>query len=95
MEAGTNPSNRENLVKQSSKMAATQDVDFADTWLRGQSKEVESDMLSDHFGVVTDHQKHQKMNTSGSDSANKYIPIFVSKGEKLHEAISPTSQPMN
>ena len=61
----------------------------------GQSNKGASDPLSDAFTIVTDHHKHQKTNTSGSASANKYIPISTSEGDKLHEASSPTSQPMN
>ena len=95
MEAGTIPPKWENLVKQSSKMATAQDVDLADTWLRGKSNKGVSDPLSDPFAIVTDHHKCQNTNTSGSASANKDIPISVSEGEKLHEASSPTSQPMN
>ena len=44
---------------------------------------------------MTDHHKLQKTNTSGSDSANKDIPISVSEGDKLNESRLPTSQPMN
>ena len=35
------------------------------------------------------------MNTSGPASTNKCIPISDYEGDKSHEAISPTSQPMN
>ena len=76
-------------------MATAQDVDLEDTWLSKKSNEGRSDPLSDPFAIVTDHHKHQKTNTSGSDSANKDIPIYVSEGVKLHEASLPTSQPMN
>ena len=76
-------------------MATDQDVDLADTWLQGQSKEGLSDPLSDPFAILTDHHKRQKMNTSGYSSDNKDIPISVSEGDKLHEVRSPTSQPMN
>ena len=49
MEAGTIPTNWENLVKNSSKMATAQDVNLADTCMRGQSNEGLSDPLSDPF----------------------------------------------
>ena len=83
------------LSKHSSKMATAQYVDLADTWMRGQYNEGASDPLSYSFTIVTDHNKRQKTNTSGSDSANKEIPISVSEGVKSHEARSPTSQPTN
>ena len=95
MEAGTIPSNWDNLVKYSSEMATAQDVNLADTWPRLQSNEEASDPLSDTFVIVTDCHKHQKTNTSGSASDNKDIPILASEGDKLNLASSPTSQPMN
>ena len=72
-------------------MATAQDVDLADTWLRGQYNEGALDTLSDPFAIVTDHQKRQKMNTSGSTFSNKDIPILVYEGDKMHDSISPNS----
>ena len=95
MEAFTIPPNWEDLVKHSSEMAASQDVDLADTWLWGQSNVGASDLLSDPFAIVTDHHKHQNKNSSVSDYNNKDISISVSEGDKSHETRSPTSQHMN
>ena len=72
-------------------MATAQDVDLSNTWLRGKYNKGTLDTHLDPFDIVTDHQKHQKTNTSGSTSANKDIPISVYEGEKLHESISPNS----
>ena len=71
MEAVTILTNLENLVKHSSEMATSHDVDLADTWLWGQSNKGVSDPLSDPFAIVTEHHKRQKTNTSGSVSDNK------------------------
>ena len=49
MEEVTISPNWENLVKNSSKMATAQDVNLADTCMRGQSNEGLSDLLSDPF----------------------------------------------
>ena len=76
-------------------MATAQDVDLSETWIRGQYNKGTLDTLSDPFDIVNDHQKYQKTNTSGSTSTNKDIPISVSEGNKLHDSIWPTSQPMN
>ena len=76
-------------------MATAQDVDLEDTWLWGQSNEGASDSISYTFSIVTDNYKHQKTNTSGSASANKYIPILVPEEDKWHEAHLPNFQPMN
>ena len=88
MESGTIPSNWENLVKYSSEMAPSQDVDLADTWLQVKFNEEESDPLSDPFDIMTDHHKRHKTNTSGYASGNKDIPISSSEGDKSHKAIS-------
>ena len=95
MESGTIPPNWENLVKYSSKMTTSQDVDLAYTWLRGKYNEGAPDPLSYPFAIVTGHYKRQKMNTSVSASSNKNIPISASKGDKSHESSWPTSQPVN
>ena len=76
-------------------MTTSQYVVLAEIWMQGQSNEAASDPLSDTFAIVTDHHKHQKTNTSGSASANKYIPISVSEGDKLHEVSSLTYQHMS
>ena len=55
MEAGTLPPNWEDLVKYSSEMSTTTDVDLADTWLNGQSAAGATDQISDPFAIVTDH----------------------------------------
>ena len=52
MEAGTIPPNWYNIVKYSTKMDTPQDVDLADTWLRGQSNEGASDPISDPFALI-------------------------------------------
>ena len=76
-------------------MATAPDVDLADSWMQGQSNEGAPYPLSYPFGMVTDHHKRQKTNTSGYVSANKDIPISVSEGYKLHEESSRDSDPMN
>ena len=45
MEAGTLPPNWEDLVKYSSEMATTTNVDLDDTWLNGQSAAGATDQL--------------------------------------------------
>ena len=56
-------------------MATAQDLNLEDTCLHVQSKEGSSDPLSDPFAILTYRHKRQNTNTSGSDSANKEIPI--------------------
>ena len=65
MEAGTLPPNWEDLVKYSSEMATTTDVELADTWLNGQSAEGATDQISDPFAIVTDHAKRPQTDTPG------------------------------
>ena len=76
-------------------MATSQYIEFSDTWLRVQYNEGASGPISYPFAIVTDNHKIQKTNTSGSTYDNKDISVSASKGDKLHEASSPTSQPMN
>ena len=49
MKTSTLPPNWEDLVKYSSEMATTKDVNLADTWLNGQSAEGARDQLSYPF----------------------------------------------
>ena len=81
MEAGTIQPNWKNLLKYSFEVATVKDVDLVDTWLQGQSDKEASDPLLNPFAIVTDHQKRQMTNTSGSASDNKKIPISFSRGE--------------
>ena len=60
MEAGTLPPNWEDLVKYSSEMATTKDVNLEDTWLNDQYAACTTDQLSDPFVIVTDHTKTSK-----------------------------------
>ena len=55
MEAGTVPTNWEDIVKYSSETATTKVVTLADTWLNGPPDMGAMDQLSDTFAVVTDH----------------------------------------
>ena len=88
MEAGTIPPNRDNLVKYSSEMATSQDVNLEDTWILGQSNEGALDPLSDPFAIVTDNHKRKNTNTSESASANKEILISAYERDKSHKASS-------
>ena len=74
MKAGTLPPNWEDLVKYSSEMATTKDVNLADTRLNIQSTEGATDQLSDPSEIVTDNKKRTRTNTPGSTSLSKSIP---------------------
>ena len=94
MEAGTLPPNWEDLVKYSSEMATTTDVDLADTWLNGQSTAGATDQLSDPFGILTGHTKRPRTDTPGSQdsSPSSNIHTSISDGDKSHVMISTPSQ---
>ena len=66
MEAGMLPPNWEEIVKYSSEVATTKDVNLVENWLNGQSAARATDQLSDPFAILIDHTKRQKMDTPGS-----------------------------
>ena len=66
MEAGTIPTNWEDIVKCSSESSTTKYVTLADTWLNGPPYVGTTDQLSDSFAVVTDHQKSRKTTIHGN-----------------------------
>ena len=80
MEAGTLPPNWEDLVKYSSDMATTKDVNLAKTWLNSQYEVVATDQLSDPFTIVTDNTKCRKTYTQGSSSLINNIHTSISEG---------------
>ena len=73
-------------------MATPKDVDFAYTWLNGQSNKGASDHLSYPFAIVIDQHKRQKMNTPGSVSMKKNIPVLPPKGYNSPGDNLPPSQ---
>ena len=81
MEAGTLPPNWEDLVKYSSEMATTTDVDLVDTWLNGQSAAGATDEISDPFAIVTDHAKRPRTDTPGSQLSIPSNNIHTSNSE--------------
>ena len=81
MEAGTLPLNWEDLVKYSSEMATTTDVDLADTWLNGQSAAGATDQISDPFAIVTDNAKRPRTDTPGSKLSTLSNNIHTSNSE--------------
>ena len=80
MEYGTIPPNWEDLVKYSSEIYTSKDINLLDTWLNGPPGSVGAkDQISDPFDVVTYHHKSQNTNTTGS-SLPKPNPILASEG---------------
>ena len=92
MTSGTLPPNLEYLVKYSSEMATTKDVNLEDTWFNGQFAEVATDQLSDPFAIVTDHTKRPRKNTPVSPSPSKIIHTSNSEGYNSHGMSSLSSK---
>ena len=90
MEASTLPHNWEDLVKYSSEMATTTDIDLADTWLIGQSAAGATDQISDPFVIVTNHAKRPRTDIPGSQLSTSSNNIHTSnfEGENLHRISS-------
>ena len=65
MEAGTIPTNWEDLAKYSSERATTNGVILEDTWFNGPPNMGATDKLSDPFAVVAYHQKIRKLTNHG------------------------------
>ena len=89
MEAGTIPPNWEELVKYSSELSTTEDVDLADAWLHGSPETGAKDTLSDPFAIVTDHHKRPKTDVPAGSTPAKPDDISASEGDNS----LPTSQP--
>ena len=92
MKSGMLTPNWGDLVKYSSKMATTKDVNLVDTWFIGQSAEGTTGQLSDTFAIVNDHTKHPRTNTPGYPSLRKIIHASNFEGDNLHGIISLSSQ---
>ena len=90
MKTSTLPPNWEDLVKYSSEMATTKDVNLADTWLNGQSAAGATDQISYLFAIVTDNTKRPRTDipVSQDSSPSSKIHTSISKGDNLHGIIS-------
>ena len=80
MEAGTVPTNWEDIAKYSSETATTKVVTLADTWLNGPPDMGAMDQLSDPFTVVTDHHKSRKTTNNGNPTKHNAEQPAASKG---------------
>ena len=80
MEAGTIPTNWEDLDKHSSERVTAKDVTMVDTWSNGPPNMGATDQLSDPFAVVIDHYKSCKMTNHGNPTKQNAEQPVASEG---------------